>query len=188
MIQVEDEKMIFLDANAFYSYYGRSKLIRNKYLNAILISVVLWCIETIPWLVILLKAYKPNGLMAPAQSLSQLQHFPLHISILAALILIYLCKCMGIILLGLLVVGISDFSPDYIKNVVISMGIIVMPVVLYMLGVEFMNKIMFIPVVNMSDYFTKATVVEWINLAIIIVAVFIMNFKNLKNYTKRKIL
>ena len=25
-IQVEDEKMIFLDANAFYSYYGRSKL------------------------------------------------------------------------------------------------------------------------------------------------------------------
>ena len=84
--------------------------------------------------------------------------------------------------------GISDFSPDYIKNVVISMGIIVMPVVLYMLGVEFMNKIMFIPVVNMSDYFTKATVVEWINLAIIIVAVFIMNFKNLKNYTKRKIL
>ena len=26
MIQVEDEKMIFLDANAFYSYYGRSKL------------------------------------------------------------------------------------------------------------------------------------------------------------------
>lgn len=92
------------------------------------------------------------------------------------------------ILLGLLVVGISDFSPDYIKNVVISMGIIVMPVVLYMLGVEFMNKIMFIPVVNMSDYFTKATVVEWINLAIIIVAVFIMNFKNLKNYTKRKIL
>lgn len=95
---------------------------------------------------------------------------------------------MGIILLGLLVVGISDFSPDYIKNVVISMGIIVMPVVLYMLGVEFMNKIMFIPVVNMSDYFTKATVVEWINLAIIIVAVFIMNFKNLKNYTKRKIL
>ena len=63
-----------------------------------------------------------------------------------------------------------------------------MPVVLYMLGVEFMNKIMFIPVVNMSDYFTKATVVEWINLAIIIVAVFIMNFKNLKNYTKRKIL
>lgn len=95
---------------------------------------------------------------------------------------------MGIILLGLLVVGISDFFPDYIKNVVISMGIIVMPVVLYMLGVEFMNKIMFIPVVNMSDYFTKATVVEWINLAIIIVAVFIMNFKNLKNYTKRKIL
>ena len=95
---------------------------------------------------------------------------------------------MGIILLGLLVVGISDFSPDYIKNVVISMGIIVMPVVLYMLGVEFMNKIMFIPVVNMSDYFTKATVVEWINLAIIIVAVFIMNFKNLKNCTKRKIL
>ena len=92
------------------------------------------------------------------------------------------------ILLGLLVVGISDFSPDYIKNVVISMVIIVMPVVLYMLGVEFMNKIMFIPVVNMSDYFTKATVVEWINLAIIIVAVFIMNFKNLKNYTKRKIL
>ena len=92
------------------------------------------------------------------------------------------------ILLGLLVVGISDFSPDYIKNVVISMGIIVMPVVLYMLGVEFMNKIMFIPVVNMSDYFTKAIVVEWINLAIIIVAVFIMNFKNLKNYTKRKIL
>ena len=84
--------------------------------------------------------------------------------------------------------GLSDFSPDYIKNVVISMGIIVMPVVLYMLGVEFMNKIMFIPVVNMSDYFTKATVVEWINLAIIIVAVFIMNFKNLKNYTKRKIL
>ena len=170
------------------TYYGRSKLIRNKYLNAILISVVLWCIETIPWLVILLKAYKPNGFAAPARSLSQLQHFPLHISILAALILIYLCKCMGIILLGLLVVGISDFFPDYIKNVVISMGIIVMPVVLYMLGVEFMNKIMFIPVVNMSDYFTKATVVEWINLAIIIVAVFIMNFKNLKNYTKRKIL
>ena len=26
MIQVEDAKMIFLDANAFYSYYGRSKL------------------------------------------------------------------------------------------------------------------------------------------------------------------
>lgn len=170
------------------TYYGRSKLIKNKYLNAILISIVLWGIETIPWLVILLRAYKPNGLMAPVQSLVQLQDFPLHISILAALILIYLCKCMGMVLLGLLVVGISDFSPDYIKNVIISMGIIVMPVVLYMLGVEFMNKIMFIPVVNMSDYFTKATVVEWINLAIIIVAVFIMNFKNLKNYTKRKIL
>lgn len=164
------------------TYYGRSRLIKNKYISSIVLSIVLWGIEAIPWLIIVLKVYTPDGLQAPAQSLIQLQNFPLHISILGALVIFYICKCIGMILLGLLVVGISAFVDDYIKNVAISLGIIVMPVLLYILGVEFLNQVLFMPMIKMSDYFTGATVVEWINLIVVVLGVILLNIRNLRSY------
>lgn len=161
--------------------YGKTKLRRRKYFMAILVSLVCWLIETMPWLAIIWMEYTPTGLMAPIQSISAFDKFPIVIPIIAIVVILYLLRAMGVIILALFIVGISEIFKDYVKIFFVTMAVVAVPVILSIFGVPLVEDIMFVPLINISEYMTGTTVVQWINLLVVVSVTVIVNIRLIKH-------
>ena len=128
---------------------GRSALFIRKTLIASATAVFVWGTVYMRELAVFLTEKRPSTLMAPVQNIAALANFPLKINFAQYLVLIYAIRLVMLILVAFVILLISGLSPNVQTAYVLSIGIIVLPAILILLGAGALKYIS--PIVPVSS-------------------------------------
>lgn len=120
-------------------YAGKSKRIRILY--AAFVTVFLFAVTWLPHFYNVLQAYGTEGLQAPANSMDHLSKVS-GMSVGTYLILILLIRLVGLLLSAGIVLYISTKVKSYSMTLLVSTGILLIPLVLYYLKLDWMKKVL----------------------------------------------
>jgi len=119
--------------------YGRGKLFIHKSLIGILIALPIYIIVYIPQLLSIVKNYGNLGFDAPAYSLPHLTHVPFDITIAQYIIVIYCIRLVAVIVVVLIIIFISEISKNTVTAMMISTGVLILPIAISLFGVNLLN-------------------------------------------------
>ena len=124
---------------------GRGTVFVRKFMIGLIISTVIFVLTYAPHLYNILHAYGTRQLFASAGSMEHLAD--LDISILAYLILISVFRYLGLIASMLLIFFISAKARSFISSLLIETAVLILPVVIYLLGISFFSWIGLTPLI-----------------------------------------
>ena len=114
---------------------GRRTIFVRKFLIGLIIVTVIYALTYAPYFYNVLHAYGTRQLSASACSMEHLTGWD--ISILAYLVLISVLRYLGLIVSMLLIFFISSKAKSFISSLLIETGVLIVPIVLYLLGISF---------------------------------------------------
>ena len=116
------------------SLKGRGAVFIRKLIIGILTVTVIYLLTYAPYFIGVLKAYGTREINAPACSMEHLQGIGL--SIKGYLILLCVVRYLTLIVAMLLIFFISKKAKSFIASLLIETAVLVLPLVLYLLGIE----------------------------------------------------
>lgn len=124
---------------------GRGTIFVRKFLIGLIIVTVIYALTYAPYFYNVLHAYGTRQLSASACSMEHLTGWD--ISILAYLVLISVLRYLGLIASMLLIFFISSKAKSFISSLLIETGILIVPIVLFLLGITFFRWIGLTPLI-----------------------------------------
>lgn len=109
--------------------YGGKKLLKKKIWVCITISLIVFLISNLPFLILIIHSYDFGGVIAPVNSLIELKDW-VPIPIWAMLILFYMIKLLLVIAATIVVMVISRKVSGVIKKLAISIVVLVLPLII----------------------------------------------------------
>ncbi len=113
---------------------GRRPVFLRKLAVGMIVLTVIYSLAYAPYFYNVLHAYGTQGIEAPALSMEHLSGRDM--SILSYLVLLLIVRYFGLVLALLLIFFISSRARSYISSLLIGTAVLVLPVVLYLLGIE----------------------------------------------------
>ena len=114
---------------------GRKAVFLRKLAIGITVLTVIYALTYAPRFYNVLHAYGTRGLSAPACSMEHLAGWDM--SILSYLVLISVVRYFGLILSMLLIFFVSSRAKSFISSLLIETAVLILPIVLYLLGINF---------------------------------------------------
>lgn len=114
---------------------GRRTVFIRKFAIGMIVLTVIYVLTYAPYFYNVLHAYGTQGIEAPALSIEHLSEWDM--SILFYLVLISVLRYLGLILSVLLIFFISLKAKSFISSLLIETAVLIVPIVLYLLGIGF---------------------------------------------------
>ena len=115
---------------------GRRGLLRRKALLTALLSAFVWAAVYAREVLALFTWFRPRTLAAPVQNIDALAGFPVVLTVAQYLILLYAIRLVMLLCVGFAALLISCLSPNVQTAYLISAGILGVPALLTVLGVD----------------------------------------------------
>ena len=115
---------------------GRGGLLRRKVLLTALLSTFVWAAVYAREVQALFTWFQPRTLDAPVQNIDALAGFPVILTVTQYLILLYAIRLVMLLCVGFAVLLISHHSPSVQAAYLISAGILGIPALLTVLGID----------------------------------------------------
>ncbi len=140
---------------------------RKSYIKCnIFIAIVYGLIASLLWIISYARSistyYGHGGLSAPLQSIVDFTEFPLDITVLGYIILIAFLRTVFIIGISLIMLRISSCCRNVLSALLINSAVFVLPLLIYLLGADFMVHIGFNPLLSVNVLFNEASVSDWL--------------------------
>lgn len=123
------EEQTGMDKLSNITIYGEKKLLNKKIAVVVSISLLIFIISNIPFLVLVIHSYDFGGVMAPVNSLIGFQDW-IQIPILFILVGIYLIKTLIMLVATVIVILISRKLTGMIKKMAVSITVLVVPLII----------------------------------------------------------
>jgi len=114
---------------------GRKAVFLRKFAIGMIVLTVIYVLTYAPYFYNVLHTYGTRGIEAPACSMEHLSSVDM--SILSYLIVISIVRYFGLIVSMLLIFFISSKSKSFISSLLIETAVLIVPIVLYLLGIGF---------------------------------------------------
>lgn len=150
---------------------GRRSYIRRNVLTAVLygtLSALLWII---PYAVTITRYYGKSGLSASLCSITDFIDFPLSITVGQYILIICLLRIIFSMITALAMLGISSLCRNSTSAVLINFAVFALPVIIYLLGAEFMVNIGFTPLLCVNVMINEPSILHWIFPVIAVILV-----------------
>ena len=128
------------------TFKGRRRLFLTKLLISVLIISVIYLLTYGSYFYSVLHTFGTRAIDAPACSLQCLSNVPSGISILQYLIIISIVRYIGMAAAMLLIFLISSRVKSYISALLVSTAVMILPLILYMLGLDFFKWVLLSPI------------------------------------------
>ena len=123
---------------------GRNSLFRKKMLSAIIITMAIWICTGFVELITVGIRYPLNDLSAPINSLEFMNEIPVNLSIIEFIIGLYIFRLILMMSVSGVVCFFSTFG-KYEVSLLISTILLIVPSLIYLVGVEFVGYISVVP-------------------------------------------
>jgi len=124
---------------------GRRTVFLRKFAIGMIVLTVIYVLTCAPHFYNVIHAYGTRGIEAPACSMEHLSSVDM--SILSYLIVISIVRYFGLIASMLLIFFISSKSKSFISSLLIETAVLIVPIVLYLLGIGFFKWVGVTPIV-----------------------------------------
>ncbi len=159
---------------------GRKSYIRRNILTAALYGFAASLLWIIPYMVTISRYYGHGGLSASIRSITDLINFPLNISVLQYIILICLLRTVSVLFTAMIMLWVSSMCRNVISAVLINFAVFALPIIIYLLGAEFMANIGFNPLLSVNVMLNEFSIVQIMIPLIGAIAVMICEIQNRK--------
>ena len=159
---------------------GKRSYIRRNILTACMYGVLSALLWIVPYAVTISRYYKHSGLGASLRSITDFIDFPLNIKVWQYLLIVCLLRILFTALSALVMLGISSQCRNASSAVLVNFAVFALPIIIYILGAEFMVNIGFNPLLSVNAVLNVASIVQWIIPAGVILAVTSLNKHRVK--------
>jgi hypothetical protein len=130
---------------------GREDTVKRKIGLCIMTSVFVFAMGILPEIILVQTNYGFDNLTASITSLPQFSSLPSCISILGLLLIFYFVKIFACISIVLVILAISVKCKSSTLTMMIATLILGIPVLLSIMGVEYMSYVSFLPLFNFGS-------------------------------------
>ena len=123
------EEQTGMDRLSDTTMFGEGKLLRKKIVVSLSISLLIFIISNIPFLLLAIHSYHFGGVMAPINSLIGYQNW-VQMPILFVLIGVYIIKALIMFIATMIVILISNKLTGMVKKMAVSITILVVPLII----------------------------------------------------------
>ncbi len=113
---------------------GRGSVCIRKYLSCLLYGTTAWMIAYLPRYLAVFSQYGTAGLGSPLKSLSILSDVPFNIPLWGYLVLVGICRYLGMVTSVGLILWLSKKTGNMIQTILIALLVLLLPVFLYLMG------------------------------------------------------
>ncbi len=157
---------------------GRNRyIIRNITVASVygLFAALLWII---PYIITIFQYYGSDGLKATIRSIAFFKYFIIDMTVLQYLIFISLLRIIFSVFLSLIMLWVSMKCKSAASAILINFAVFALPVLIYLLGAEFIINIGFNPLLNVNVILNDYTPIQLAIVPIIFAFIIISKIKN----------
>lgn len=163
------------------SYKGREYLFGKKMLSVVIITLIVWAVSGVVELCSVAVRFPLSELHAPIKSLPFMQSVPINISIAMFLALLYTIRLVLLLSASGIICMFSSFA-RYEASIAISFAFVVLPSVLYMVGIDAFVYLSFVYPIAMMNLILDSS---GFSLAIPVLLIIALGFSSV-SIAKRK--
>ena len=138
------------------TYRGRNYIFRKKTAVASIVAVFIWLVTGATDFYGVSVNYNLENLTAPVKSLMFFKELPFQVSIMTYLILVYLIKLVMVLCVAYIICFISTVT-RYEVCIAVSTSVLVVPSLLYSLGIEIFKYLSLSILVSVSNLLGEST-------------------------------
>lgn len=148
---------------------NKSYIQRNIAVSVIygIISAILWLV---PYTVTVSQYYGFSGLNSSIRSIIDFADFPINITVLQYLMMIYLLRTLALIICSLIMLWISSKCRNITTAVLINFAVFALPVVIYLLGAEIMVNIGFNAMISVNIILNNISFIHFLPVIVLLTA------------------
>lgn len=152
-------------------------IIRNVTVASVygLFAALLWII---PYIITIFQYYGSDGLKASIRSIAFFKYFIIDMTVLQYLILINLLRIVFFIFLSLIMLWVSMKCKNDASAILINFAVFALPVLIYLLGAEFIINIGFNPLLSVNVILNDFTPLQLVIFSITFAFIIISKIKN----------
>ena len=123
------EEQTGMDRLSDTTMFGGRKLLNKKIIASVTVSLVIFAISNLPFLILVIRSYHFSGVMAPINSLMGYENW-IQIPILIVLMGVYIVKLLIMFIATMVVILISCKLTGMVKKMAVSITILVVPLII----------------------------------------------------------
>ena len=123
------EEQTGMDRLSDTTMFGGRKLLNKKIIASVTVSLLIFAISNIPFLILVIRSYHFSGVMAPINSLMGYENW-IQIPILIVLMGVYIVKLLIMFIATMVVILISCKLTGMVKKMAVSITILVVPLII----------------------------------------------------------
>ena len=140
-----------------------------------LFAALLWII---PYIITIFQYYGSDGLKATIRSIAFFKYFIIDMTVLQYLIFISLLRIIFSVFLSLIMLWVSMKCNSAASAILINFAVFALPVLIYLLGAEFIINIGFNPLLSVNVILNDYTPIQLAIVPIIFAFIIISKIKN----------
>ena len=109
--------------------FGGRKLLNKKIIASVTVSLLIFAISNLPFLILVIRSYHFSGVMAPINSLMGYENW-IRVPILIVLMGVYIVKLLIMLMATMVVILISCKLTGMVKKMAVSITILVVPLII----------------------------------------------------------
>lgn len=123
------EEQTGMDRLSDTTMFGGRKLLNKKIIASVTVSLLIFAISNLPFLILVIRSYHFSGVMAPINSLMGYENW-IRMPIFFVLIGIYIAKLLIMLMATMVVILISRKLTGMVKKMAVSITILVVPLII----------------------------------------------------------
>ena len=123
------EEQTGMDRLSDTTMFGGRKLLNKKIIASVTVSLLIFAISNLPFLILVIRSYHFSGVMAPINSLMGHENW-IQIPILIVLMGVYIVKLLIMFIATMVVILISCKMTGMVKKMAVSITILVVPLII----------------------------------------------------------
>ena len=123
------EEQTGMDRLSDTTMFGGRKLLNKKIIASVTVSLLIFAISNLPFLILVIRSYHFSGVMAPINSLMGYENW-IRVPILIVLMGVYIVKLLIMLMATMVVILISCKLTGMVKKMAVSITILVVPLII----------------------------------------------------------
>ena len=152
---------------------GKKKYRQRNMLLSTLYGIAAALLWMVPYAFTIFQYYGVSGVNASIRSIVDFCDYPLNITVWQYLILLCVLRTVLLIFTALTMLEVSSKCKNAPAAILINFAIFVLPIIIYLLGAEFMVNIGFSPLLSTNILVNQPHIIHWIAPVIVVVYYFI---------------
>lgn len=156
------------------TYSGNKSYIRRNIVVSVVYGIISAMMWLIPYTITISQYYGLSGLNDSIRSIIDFTDFPINLTVLQYLLMIYLLRTFAIIICSLIMLWISSKCRNITTAILINSTVFALPVIIYLLGVKFMINVGFNAVLSINIILNNISFIHFLPFIALLI-VFILS-------------